>query len=508
MSDFMYDTFLEYSNLTEKEYMKMCRFIRARQNEINRLNNSLGMKDRKIGELNVKITKTIMETKLVKQALYDEIKSLEKKIKDLELQLKDSNELNKKMKAQLKRDYTSSSKPSSMSPNHKKIANSREKTDRKPGAQKGYKHHPRKSFNATNRIQLPVPEIVKENPNKYTFEKEVKKTLVDIKITVDVKEFIGGKYRLNGTNKYVVTKFPESVKDEMNYGCSIKALACLLNNYCNVSIRKTKEIIEGMTGGEIRISTGKISSLVKEFSRNTKEERGKEFNQLFYSKYLHTDATFVRVNGKTNYVYVTANEDYVHYQLKEHKGFNGISDTPVEGYEGVLIHDHDKTLFNYGNAHQKCLAHELRYIQDSINNEAKLTWNKKMKLFLQETIHKFKNNLDLDYTEISKRYDEIISIGNNEYKNNIPYKYYRDGYNTWKRLRDYKESVLYFITHPDIPYTNNLVERLARQIKRKSKQVGAFRSFEHTQEYCDFMSIVETGKSNNKNIYELVNEYF
>ena len=152
MSDFMYDTFLEYSNLTEKEYMKMCRFIRARQNEINRLNNSLGMKDRKIGELNVKITKTIMETKLVKQALYDEIKTLEKKIKDLELQLKDSNELNKKMKAQLKRDYTSPSKPSSMSPNHKKIANSREKTDRKPGAQKGHKHHPRKSLNATNRI--------------------------------------------------------------------------------------------------------------------------------------------------------------------------------------------------------------------------------------------------------------------------------------------------------------------------------------------------------------------
>lgn len=60
----------------------------------------------------------------------------------------------------------------------------------------------------------------------------------------------------------------------------------------------------------------------------------------------------------------------------------------------------------------------------------------------------------------------------------------------------------------DIPYTNNLAERPARQIKRKSKQVGAFRSFEHTQEYCDFMSIVETGKSNNKNIYELVNEYF
>ena len=256
MSDFMYDTFLGYSNLTDKEYMKMCRFIRARQNEINRLNNSLGMKDRKIGELNVKITKTIMETKLVKQALYDEIKTLEKKIKDLELQLKDSNELNKKMKAQLKRDYTSSSKPSSMSPNHKKIANSREKTDRKPGAQKGHKHHPRESLNATNHIQLPVPEIVKENPNKYTFEKEVKKTLVDIKITVDVKEFIGGKYRLNGTNKYVVTKFSEGVKDEMNYGSSIKALACLLNNYCNVSIRKTKEIIEGMTGGEIRISTG------------------------------------------------------------------------------------------------------------------------------------------------------------------------------------------------------------------------------------------------------------
>lgn len=249
----------------------------------------------------------------------------------------------------------------------------------------------------------------------------------------------------------------------MNYGSSVKALACLLNSYCNVSISKTREIIEGMTDKKIQISSGKISSLVKEFSKNSKEERQEEFNQLFHSDYLHTDATFIRLNGKTNYVYVTANNKFVHYALRKYKGHKGINDTPVEGFEGVLIHDHDKTLFNYGNAHQKCLAHELRYLQDSINNEPELTWNRKMKSFLQEVIHKFKNkDADLDHSEISKRYDEIIDIGNNEYQQNAPSKYYREGYSTWKRMRDYKELVLYFIDHPEIPYTNNLAERLAR----------------------------------------------
>ena len=56
----------------------------------------------------------------------------------------EEKEKNRKLQAQLNRDYSNSSKPSSMSPNHNKITNNREKTDRKPGGQSGHKGYGRK----------------------------------------------------------------------------------------------------------------------------------------------------------------------------------------------------------------------------------------------------------------------------------------------------------------------------------------------------------------------------
>ena len=64
-------------------------------------------------------------------------------------QLEDEKAKNQKLLAQLHRDYENSSKPSSMTPNHKKISNNREKTDRKPGGQPGHPGHCRKKQEPT-----------------------------------------------------------------------------------------------------------------------------------------------------------------------------------------------------------------------------------------------------------------------------------------------------------------------------------------------------------------------
>ncbi|MFR7846390.1 MAG: hypothetical protein ACLU8S_01165 [Coprococcus phoceensis] len=45
----------------------------------------------------------------------------------------------------------------------------------------------------------------------------------------------------------------------------------------------------------------------------------------------------------------------------------------------MLVHDHDLTFYHYGANHQECLAHVLRYLKDSIDNEPERTWNKESK---------------------------------------------------------------------------------------------------------------------------------
>ena len=87
-------------------------------------------------------------------------------------------------------------------------------------------------------------------------------------------------------------------------------------------------------------------------------------------------------------------------------------------------------------------------------------------------------------------------------------EYYKDGYNTAKRLKEYGEPLLYFLTHPEIPYDNNEAERRARRIKSKLRVIGTFRSFQSTIDYLKVMSVIETERDTTENKHRRMVELF
>ena len=87
-------------------------------------------------------------------------------------------------------------------------------------------------------------------------------------------------------------------------------------------------------------------------------------------------------------------------------------------------------------------------------------------------------------------------------------KYYKHGYNTAKRLKEYGEELLYFLTHPEIPYTNNECERRGRRLKSKMRVIGTFRSFQSAIDYLKFMNYMETERDTVGNKYEKLVEVF
>ena len=127
-----------------------------------------------------------------------------------------------------------------------------------------------------------------------------------------------------------------------------------------------------------------------------------------------------------------------------------------------------------------------------------------MKSLLQLMIHTVKHNELTDdlIDEYKAKYDYIISIGETEYIKYPPSKYYKDGINLLKRLKEYKTSTLYFLDNPLVDYNNNLSERLLREVKRKMKQVTSFRSDDNLSYYLDGLSIIKTAKANDVNIYQ------
>ena len=79
------------------------------------------------------------------------------------------------------------------------------------------------------------------------------------------------------------------------------------------------------------------------------------------------------------------------------------------------------------------LAHVLRYLKGSMDNEPDRTWNKDMHSLVQEMIH-FRNGLQLSeepdpckVSEFEERHRKILETARKEYEDVPANDYYRDG---------------------------------------------------------------------------------
>ena len=309
---------------------------------------------------------------------------------------------------------------------------------------------------------------------------------------------------------------PPGVVDDVNYAGSIKAFLFLLNNDCCTSIDKSRKFLSDLTGGKLNISKGMINKLSREFSLKSEQERKEMFADMLLSPVMHTDCTNAKVNGKSAYVFICATPDgKALYFARDKKGHEGVKGTPVEDYQGILVHDHEKTFYNYGTDHQECLAHILRYLRDSMDNEPDRTWNRQMRSLLQEMIH-YRNSLteeaDPDTAKVSefeRRYRKVLQQAGDEYRYIPPDKYYRDGYNLYLRMEEYMANHLLFLHDHRIPVTNNEAERLLRAYKRKQQQAVSFRSFENIDYLCQCMSMLVMMRQKEEiNIFDRVSQIF
>jgi hypothetical protein len=464
------------------------------------------------------LEKRIILVEQQRDAALDKVAEQRRELYEVKTELEEEQGKNLKLTAQINRDYENSSKPSSQSPNHKKISNSREKSGRRPGGQLGHKGHGRKKQAVTEPvIMLTPPKEVLEDPDFKKTGKIIRKQMVNLRFFLEVNEYAAEVYYNSKTGERRHAQFPEGYINDVNYGGSVKALAFILNNECCVSIDKTIKLIADLTSGKLNISKGMVNGLSREFSMKTDKEKKELFASLMKKPVLHTDNTNARSNGNSRFVFIVAAPDgTAQYYFRENKGHAGVKGTPVDlNQSAIFIHDHDTTFYNYGSDHQECIAHILRYCKDSIQNEPDRKWNKKMYELLREMIH-YRNGIDENQgfdektvSEFEERYDSILEEARKEYEYILPSKYYRDGFNLYSRMKEYRSNHLLFLHDLRVPHNNNMAERLLRAYKHKQHQVMSFRSDASIDYLCQSMSILLSLKQDSESsIYDSVSKIF
>ena len=463
------------------------------------------------------MTKRAFRAEASRNQWHDKWKEQQVTLYAVQTEVEELKEWNRKLTAQVNMDFENSSLPSSLQgPKRKKIPNSREKTERKPGGQPGHKGHCRKKHVPTETHEIPAPEKYVDSADYYETGKIIRKQRVIVEMSVKVIEYTTKEYRSRITGARVHAPFPEGYTNEVNYDGSIKALAFLLSNECNVSHGKIRKLLSELTGGKVEISDGMVNSLCKEFSQKAEPEKKEIIKRLMSAPVMNADFTNANVNGKSAQVLILASAtgDAAMYIGREKKGHEGIKGTPLEDYVGTVVHDHDRTFYRYGTRHQECTQHDCRYLIGSKENEPELTWNQQMHELFREMLH-YRNGLgekgELDPCKVAgfeSRYDFILDKAQEEYENNPPSEYYREGYNLYVRLREYKESELLFLHDKRVPANNSLCERLARVYKRKQKQAMVLRSQENLKYICDGLSTVYLLRANAENVYQEVAAIF
>ena len=456
----------------------------------------------------------------IKKLRYELTKELNDRQNELKLIIEEKNEIIQKLLNEIDRlknknnkNSTNSSMPSSTDMFKPKksganLYNSRKKTTKKIGGQKGHKGY--------GLTREKVEKLIKENKleTRILYHKsnnKSKKDVIKYRLGIEINAYVEKhifKHVSNSKNK-----IPNEFYTDVTYDNSIKSLSIELGVYNVISYNRLSDFFKVISKGLITISNGTLVNFLKEFSKKATNTINNLKYNLLNEEIMYTDETsnnkwYIRNYSNPNTVV------YMSYNRRGHKQIE-VHDILTK-YIGGLMHDHDTTMYKYGQSNYECLIHLGRYFEELIQNIPEITWAKEMKKLLFETYYQRKELISQNIHEfttnqiqtIEQRYDELLLLAKTENKNISSSFYKEKSIKLMKRCKKYKENHLAYIHNFNVPFDNNLSERDLRIIKIKSKISGGFRNETGAKTYCDAISIIKTAIKRKINPYETISSIF
>lgn len=174
----------------------------------------------------------------------------------------------------------------------------------------------------------------------------------------------------------------------------------------------------------------------------------------------------------------------------------------LQRYRGILMHDHETSLYKYGVDHVECLVHLIRYLTKN-SEDTGHHWSQKIISFLL-SINEYRKKLKTAGTtemgketlkRIEDRYDELLGEALSERKNGCKLRWTLKEEKVFlNRLKKYKRNHLLFIHDFDVSFDNNISERDLRKCKNRQKMSGGFRTKKGKEVCCSILMITETCK--------------
>lgn len=491
------------------------------ENQISSLkkeNQILKESNAKFSKANYELKREIKKIKdnmddLIEEKLKQEIEKFTKELIIENVKLKEEvNNLKKLLNV-----YDNQNTPTSKTPlnKNKKIPNTREKTDKVKGGQKGHTKNKLLKFNdeeITEKVKH-MPTICSCGCSNLKIH-ELENTKDSYEIEFNVKKIRNEFYsaECQRCKKIINCKIPINLKEENQYGNSVNSLIISLLNEGLVSINRTKKFIEGITNNELSPSEGYISKVQKKTSNKLDEFINDLKRKIIGLPLVCWDDTEIRINTKRSCLRFYGNENIALYTAHLTKGKSGLDEDDILkqlSKDTVVMHDHNIVNYNkdYEFQNSECNRHLIGDIK-KVYLETEKNWCKDMIELLSKT-----NNLRNEKIETKEKFDDdfikefylkfntILQAGLDGLKINFKQEINAREKTLLERIKDYKTEYLLWLIRFDIPFTNNVSERGLRMSKSKMKISGQFENINTARYYANIRTYIETCKRNKINTH-------
>ena len=463
-----------------------------------------------------KMQKELDEIKKENDANYEEIqkmrKEAEKNRKEIERQKKIINKLQGS-------NSTNSNLPSSADilshtvPKERRSINSRKKSTRSRGGQKGHQAH-LSGFSVADQINTLT---VKKAPSGAEAVKDDKGNILYYRTQevdfVMQNKIIETRYYIDGNEgKELSAEIMKRYRvNSVAYTAGFKSAVIYLNHKGTIPLHRLSEIMNDLSNEKINVKTSTIIKWEKEFLKQGQENQEKILSEIKEGKVVHVDETSIKINTNLHWIHTISNERGILYTITKKRSDRETGPlNKLASFDSILVHDHLKSYYTLENCrHAECNAHAQRYLQEGIDFEGSEACGKVLEI-LQMSLHKkhelqrkgYREMMEEEISDIRETMQNIMFEEISRYGKEHPdikKKYEASYIKLFRRMMEYIDEHLLFLTDFDVPYTNNEAERCCRKIKTKKNASHQFISEESAQSYASVMSVIETARRKGNN---------
>jgi transposase len=314
--------------------------------------------------------------------------------------------------------------------------------------------------------------------------------------------------------------FPEAVRQLVQYGPNVKALAVHLTQGQLLPLYRAAQLIGQLFG--LPLSAATVHAWIGQAARRLAPQVERIGQALAATPVAHADESGLRVEAKLYWLHTVASPTLTWYGVHAKRGAPAMqAHSILPRRTGVLVHDCWKPYWQMPGEHALCNAHlirELTFLHETTGQR----WPKRMIRHLTRARDHCERARRAQHSalpsrlqrRIERRYEAILAAARTCHPPQTRTRPQRgrikqsEAFNLIGRLTQHASAVLRFVSNLAVPFTNNLGERAIRMPKVKQKISGSFRTLQGAQHFCTIRSYLDSLLKQGHNLFEALRMTF